>query len=93
MGKDEQNKPDAPGQNKEFKIIVNAREKIFKGREISFEQVVELAFGTVSTNPNIVYTVTYKRGEGNKPEGSMDRGDTVKVKEGMQFSVTQTDKS
>lgn len=90
---DEKNKNDAPGQNKEFKIIVNAREKIFKGREISFEQVVELAFPKAVPNPNIVYTVTYKRGEGNKPEGSMDRGDTVKVKEGMQFSVTQTDKS
>lgn len=85
-------KPDAPGQNKEFRIIVNAREKIFKGREISFYQVVELAFGTVSTNPNIVYSVTYKRGHGNK-EGTMDKGDTVKVKDGMIFDVTQTDKS
>ncbi|MFV0387696.1 MAG: multiubiquitin domain-containing protein [Pyrinomonadaceae bacterium] len=85
-------KSDAPGQNKEYKIIVNAREKLFKGSEISFNQVVELAFGTVSTNPNIVYSVTYKRGQGNK-EGSMDKGDTVKVKEGMIFDVTQTDKS
>ncbi len=85
-------KPDATGQNKEYKIIVNAREKLFKGSEISFNQVVELAFGTVSTNPNIVYSVTYKRGHGNK-EGSMDKGETVKVKEGMIFDVTQTDKS
>lgn len=86
-------KHDPPGQNKEFTIIVNTREKKFIGREISFDQVVELAFGSVSSEPNIVYTVTYKRGEGNKPEGDMEKGDTVKVKDGMIFNVTQTDKS
>ena len=91
--KEEQKPNDPPGQDKQFTIIVNAREKTFTGREIGFNQVVELAFGSVSPNPNIVYTVTYKRGEGNKPEGSMEKGDTVKVKDGMIFNVTQTDKS
>jgi hypothetical protein len=86
-------KSEAQGEVREFKIIVNARERQFRGKEISFNQVVELAFGTVSTNSNIVYSVTYKRGHGNKPEGTMDKGDTVKVKEGMIFDVTQTDKS
>ncbi len=93
MGKEEQNKPDAPGQNKEFTITVNARQKTVAGSEITFNQVVELAYGAVSDNPNIVYTVTYKRGEGNKSEGSMNKGETVKIKEGMIFNVTQTDKS
>jgi hypothetical protein len=83
---------EAQGHDKEFTIIVNAREKAFRGREISFEQVVELAFGSVSPNPNVVYTVTYKRGEGDK-EGIMEKGDSVKVKDGMIFNVTQTDKS
>lgn len=90
QGKEEK---DAPGQNKESTIIVNARPKQFKGKEISFNQVVELAFGAVSPNPNVVYTVTYKKGEGKKSEGSMDKGDIVGVKEGMIFNVTQTDKS
>lgn len=90
--KEEQNTHDTPGHDKEITIIVNAREKSFRGKEISFEQVVALAFGSVSSNPNIVYTVTYKKGEGNK-EGTMDKGDTVRVKQGMIFNVTQTDKS
>lgn len=89
---DEETIHEAQGRDKEFTIIVNAREKTFTGREISFDQVVELAFGSVSPNPNIVYTVTYKRGEGNK-EGIMEKGDTVKVKDRMIFNVTQTDKS
>lgn len=93
MKKSEKTKKEAPGQNKEFTIIVNAREKTFTGREISFNEVVKLAFGSISDNPNIVYTITYKRGKGNKPEGTMDEGDTVKVKEGMIFDVTKTDKS
>lgn len=84
---------DAPGHKKEYKIIVNAREKIWKKRKISFDEVVILAFGAISPNPNVVYTVTYKKGHGNKPEGTMDRGEEVKVKKGMIFNVTQTDKS
>ena len=91
--KEEQKPNDPPGQDKQFTIVVNAREKTFTGREISFNQVVELAFGSVSQNPNIVYSVTYKRGEGNKPEGSMEKGDTVKIKDGMIFNVTPTTQS
>jgi hypothetical protein len=78
---------------KTYKIIVNAREHDFKGDEITFDQVIILAFGSVSTDPNIAYTVTYKRGHGNKPEGSMVKGDVVKVKEGMIFNATATNKS
>ena len=83
---------EAPGQDKEFTIIVNGREKKFTGKEISFKQVIELAFGTYEDNPNIVYTVTYSKGE-DKKEGTMTAGSTVKVKDGMIFNATRTDKS
>lgn len=78
---------------KVHKIVVNGREKEFGGKEISFEQVIVLAFGEVSTNPNVSYAVTYKRGEGHKPEGSLVAGESVKVKEGMIFNASATDKS
>jgi len=78
---------------KEYKIIVNGREKVFSEKKISFDEVVILAFGSVSTDPNVVYTITYKRGQGNKPEGTMVKGDEVTVKEGMIFNVTATNKS
>lgn len=74
-------------------IIVNGREKEFEGKEISFEEVIKLAFGEISSNANISYAVTYKRGEGNKPEGSLVAGESVKVKNGMIFNATATDKS
>jgi len=83
---------EAPGQNKEFKIIVNGKQKIWTEKTISFAQVVQLAFGS-PTNPNTIYTVTYKKGEDKKPEGSLVEGESVHVKEGMIFNVTPTDKS
>lgn len=86
-------KDDAPGQNKEFKILVNAREKIWKEKKITFEEVVTLAFGSVSQDPNVSYTVTYKKGDNGKPEGIMVKGDEVRVKDGMRFNVTQTNRS
>lgn len=77
----------------EFKIIVNAREKIWNSSEISFEQVVVLAFGSYDNNPNVGYTVTYSKGWHPKPEGTMVKGSVVRVKNKMIFDVTATDKS
>jgi hypothetical protein len=74
-------------------IIVNGREKPWHEKEISFEQVVVLAFGTYEENPNRIFTVTYKGGPDSNPQGSMVKGDKVYVKNKMIFNVTATDKS
>ncbi|MGJ8637801.1 MAG: multiubiquitin domain-containing protein [Opitutaceae bacterium] len=76
----------------QINIIVNARPKVATKRRLSYREIVELAF----PNPNFatqVYTVTYCKGPRNKPEGSLSDGDTVKIVEGMEFNVTQTNKS
>ena len=80
---------------KSFTIVVNAQKKEWNGKEISYDEVVRLAFpepppaGVV-----ITYTVEYERGEGHKPEGSLVQGGPpAKVKEGMIFSVTETGRS
>ncbi len=80
-------------KQKDIIIIVNAREKPWNEKEISYKQVVELAFGSYSDDPNVIYTVTYSRGEEPKHEGSLVKGASVKVKKGMVFNVTQTNKS
>ncbi|MCW3111050.1 MAG: multiubiquitin [Segetibacter sp.] len=84
---------DAPGQNKEFRIFVNTRPKTFLGREITFTQVIELAFGNKVEDGSMIYTVTYSKGEGKKPEGTMDTDEVVKVKNEMIFNATATNKS
>ena len=78
---------------KDFSIIVNGRPRTVATRELNFDQVVRLAFDNPPAGPNVVITVTYHRGHGEKPEGSLLPGGTVKVKEGMVFDVTATDKS
>lgn len=80
-------------ENKEFTIQVNARDKVWAEKKISFDEVIILAFGVISTDPNVSYSVTYKKGDNNKPEGIMVKGDEVKVKDGMRFNVTETNRS
>jgi hypothetical protein len=81
------------GHTKEFTIIVNTREKTWDKKEISFEEVVILAFGSYSNDENVVYTVTYFRGEKSHHEGSLVKGQSVSVKDEMIFNVSQSNKS
>lgn len=83
----------APGQNKDYIVFVNTREKTWLKKTITFEEVVILALGSMSNAPNIVYTVTYKKGENNKPDGIMVNGDEIKVKNEMRFNVVETNRS
>jgi hypothetical protein len=78
---------------KNFTIVVNGREKVVTQRELSFGALVALAFENPTNTGNTIYTITYRRGEGNKPEGTLVEGESVKVKDGMIINVTATDKS
>ncbi len=64
-----------------------------KNADISFAQVVTLEFPDFAQHPEITYAVTYKRGHGNKPEGVLAPGESVKVKDGMIFNVSKTGQS
>jgi hypothetical protein len=83
---------DGEGKDHVFSITVNGRLKTVTTQELTFDELVELAFPGGPRGENWVYTVGYRRGEGNK-SGSLGPGDSVKVKDGMVFDVTQTDKS
>lgn len=73
-------------------IIINT--KPFEvPKEITFEEVVSFAFGSATGGESVAFTVTYRRGHGEKPAGSLVEGASVKTKEGMIFNVTKTDKS
>ena len=78
---------------KNFTVIVNAQEKQVTGKELTFEQVADLAFPGGPKSESYIYTVTYRRGEGHKPEGTLVAGESVKIKERMIFNVTQTNRS
>jgi hypothetical protein len=78
---------------KEITIIVNGRPKQVEKEDFSFDDIVKLAFDNPPYGENTLFTTTYRKGHGNKPEGILSEGQTVKVKDGMIFDVTATDKS
>lgn len=74
-------------------IRVNSRKREVEPGTISFERLIELAFETPPTGPNVAFTVSYRKGPQPKPEGSLLPGQSIPVIEGMVFHVTATDKS
>lgn len=80
-------------ESKDITIIVNGREKVVPKTDYDFSQIVELAYDPPPSGDNVTFTLTYRRGHGNKPEGTLTEGETVKLKDGMIFNVTATDKS
>ena len=81
------------GEKKSVTIIVNGREKTVEKTDLTYDEVVALAFNPPPTGDNILITIVYRRGHGDKPEGSLTPGGSVKVKDEMIFDVTSTDRS
>lgn len=75
------------------RVIVNARPREVHKRQLSYWDVVKMAFPDAVPQPNTVYSITYARGPHQNPEGSMIDKQQVWVKDGMTFYVTVTDKS
>ena len=91
----EDGKPDTIDleDHKAVTIVVEGTPQNWPEEYITYEQVVTLDVPDYSQNPQITYTVRYKGGPRNKPEGTLSRGGTVKVVEGMVFSVSRTGQS
>lgn len=89
----EELKKDKDDEKWDVVIYVNTEEKPWTEKFISFEQVVVLAFGKYEDNEAITYTVTYKKGEDKKPEGSLVKDEKVRVKDKMRFNATRANRS
>ncbi|MCP4004316.1 MAG: hypothetical protein GY725_08985 [bacterium] len=74
-------------------IIINGRKHQLSKHEVSFAEIVSLAFPGQSQGGNICFTIVFKRGPADQPEGTLVEGDIVKIRDGMVFNVTRTDKS
>jgi hypothetical protein len=73
-----------------FFIIVNGQKKTITKKLLSYDEVVALAFEAA---PNFDYTITYRKGPNSNKEGSLVAGQFVKIRNGMIFNVTATNKS
>lgn len=81
----------APGQNKATVIIVNGRQREFVGQDISYREVVQLAFPDAQFEDSTVYTVAYANPHGK--DGTLTEGQEVHVKKEMVFNVSKTNRS
>ena len=74
-------------------IAVNAQKKEVAETKLSFDEVVKLAFPIAPNGQNIMFTIKYRKGPKQNPKGSLLEGQTVRIKNGMIFDVTPTDRS
>ena len=76
---------------KSITIIINGRSYDFDKKEISYEEVLNLA-NINHSSQNTMVIIVFERAD-NDQEGTLSSGDSIKVKEGMVFNVSTTNKS
>jgi hypothetical protein len=74
-------------------IIVEGTPHEWHKKKISYDEVVTLEVPDYAQHQEITYSVKYKNGPGERPEGTLAKGASVKVKDGMIFSVSETGQS
>lgn len=76
-------------------IVVNGRSLTMDRENVTFEDLVGLAFpGSDLTNPGTrALTVTYRRGPSDRPEGTLVSREAIRVQRGEVFNVTATGKA
>ena len=80
----------APKVPPTFEIIVNSRPKTVTHREVTFKQVVQLAFPGEHA-ANVVFSMTYRHAASKPHAGELGAGGVVEAKrKGTIFNVTRT---
>lgn len=77
---------------KPITVYVNTTAHRVAKDDLSYEDVVKLAYPDEPIGNNPGYTVLYQRAHGNK-NGELVAGQSVKAKDGMSFDVTPTNLS
>ena len=80
-------------EHKTYTIIVEGTPHEWPEEEITYKDVVTLEVPDYAQHPEITYAVKYKDGPRNKPEGILSPGASIKVRERMVFSVSETGQS
>lgn len=80
-------------ERKTVTIIVEGAPHDWPKEKITYAAVVTLEVPDYATHPEITYSVKYKKGPGDRPEGVLAPGASVKVKDGMVFNVSETGQS
>lgn len=74
-------------------IYINGTAKSVTAKRLSYEDLVRLAFENPPTGPEVQFTITYSNGPEGQTSGAVTPGNSVKIKNGMEFDVTPTNRS
>jgi len=74
-------------------ITVNTTDSNEPKGKITYSRVVEIGYPDVATYPNATYSIVYERGPKANPEGTLSKGGSVVIGEGMRFRVKRTGES
>jgi Multiubiquitin len=74
-------------------IAINSRKfEEVKGK-ITYDRVVELAYPDHAQFPGATYSIIYERGTSGHAQGTLSKGGSVEIVEGMRFRVKRTGES
>jgi hypothetical protein len=77
----------------EFAIVINGELAVVPHKEVSWTEVVAIAFPE-PPSPDTMFTVTYRKAKGPNHEGILVEGQVIEVKkEGTTFDVHPTGKA
>ena len=76
-----------------FTIIVNGEPHHVKNDEVTYNEVVTMAFPDYPQHPERTYSVKYKKGPSSNPEGILAPSGKVKIKNDMVFTAKHTGQS
>jgi Multiubiquitin len=82
-----------PPVDRDITIVVNGSPHGWCLKTITYAQVVTLDVPDYPRHPEISYSVKYKHGPHQRPEGTLSPGGEVKVKDQEVFSVSPTGQS
>ena len=74
-------------------IIVEGTPHEWPKGNISYDQVVTLEVPDYADHPDITYSVKFKKGHGGQQDDILAKGESIKIKDGMIFSVSETGQS
>ena len=76
-------------------IVVNGADKVLPAgtKQLSYEEVVRLAYPNYNDVPNVLYTVVFSNGPIENKKGTLVKGDIVRIRREMIFNVGKSNKA
>ena len=74
-------------------IVVNGDRCVVRGDRVTFEEIIKIAYPVPPQGVDVQFTVQFTRGPESRPTGTLIEGQSAKIRDGMEFDVTPTNRS